>query len=117
MPQVIPHAAGRRGAIRALAIRVFEAERYEDVVALEFEVVFGDRSGRSKLVEAVEPVHHLGLVGWFGVCLLSTLLASFALGRFAVVALSRYPPFARAFSSPTHVALPVIRFWPVRRDD
>ena len=67
---------------------VFEAEGHEDVVPLAFEVVFCDRSRRSKLVEVVEPGHDLGLVDLFGALLVTALLASFVLGRLAVVALS-----------------------------
>jgi hypothetical protein len=67
---------------------VFEAEGHEDVVPLALEVVLCDRSARSKLVEVVEPGHDLRLVDRFGTVLVSALLASFALGNFAVVALS-----------------------------
>ena len=69
-------------------LEVFEAEGHEDVVPLAFEVVLCDCSRRSKLVEVVEPGHDLGLVDRFGALLVSALLASFALGRLAVVALS-----------------------------
>lgn len=84
------------------------SEVYEDLVALAFEFVLGNRSGGSKLVEVVEPRHDLGFVGRPGGRLLPTLLASFAFGRFTVVALSGYPSFARAFSSAAHFELPVL---------
>jgi hypothetical protein len=79
-------------------------------VALAFEVVFGDRSGRSELVEVMEVGHHLGLIDRLAIFLLSALLASFALGRFAVVALSGYAAFACAFASPAHLEFLVMRF-------
>jgi hypothetical protein len=67
-------------------------------VPLALEVVFCDGSGRSKLVEVVEPGHDLGLVGWTGVFLVSALLTSFAFGSFAVVALSCHASLVGAFS-------------------
>jgi hypothetical protein len=39
------------------------------------------------------------------------LLASFALGRFTVVALSGDPPLARALPSPAQVDFPIVLFW------
>ena len=87
---------------------VFEAEGHEDVVPLAFEVVFCDRSRRSKLVEVVEPGHDLGLVDRFGALLVSALLASFVLGRLAVVALSGDAPLVRAFTSPAHLNTPIV---------
>jgi hypothetical protein len=85
---------------------VFQAEGYEDVVALPLEVVVRDRSAGSKLVEMMEPGHHLGLVDRFGAFLLSALLASFGLGGFPVVALSLDTSLVGALASPTHVNLP-----------
>ena len=84
---------------------VFEAEGHEDVVALALEVFFCDGSGRSKLVEVVEPGHHVDFVDRFGTLLVSGLLASFALGRLAVVALSGDAPLF-ALSLPRLISTP-----------
>jgi hypothetical protein len=100
--------SGHRSMRCCLRSGVFEAERYEDFVALAFEVVFGDGSRRSKLVELVEPGHDLGLVGRSGGFLVSALLASLSLGRFSVVALGGYPSLASTFTSPAHFDLPVM---------
>jgi hypothetical protein len=54
--------------------------------------------------------HHLSLIDRLGVFLPPALLASLALRRFAVVALSGDPPLARAFASAAHVDLLIMRF-------
>jgi hypothetical protein len=84
---------------------VLKAEGHEDVVPLALEVVFCDRSARSKLVEAVEPGHDLRLVSRFGTLLMSALLTSFGLGHFAVVALSGDASLVYAL---THLDAPIV---------
>ena len=82
----------------------FEADGHEDFMALALEVFFGDGSGRSKLVEVVEP-GNVDFVDRFGTLLVSGLLASFALGRLAVVALSGDAPLF-ALSLPRLISTP-----------
>ena len=96
--------AGPKRRIRG-DLGVFESEGHEDVVPLALEVVFGDRSARPTLVEVVEAGHDLRLVNRLGTLRMSTLLASFALGHFAVAALSSDASLVCALS---HLDAPIV---------